>query len=85
MASPTHPDIVEFMTLYEGIQAATKGLPDRISFLYKNDPKFAELCNRINHRVFVLNLVKDSGDTVLENVRPLACPVPTQARPPMRS
>jgi hypothetical protein len=57
MVSPTHPDIVEFMTLYEHIQSATKGKPDRIPFLYKNDPKFAELCRQIHHRVFVLNLV----------------------------
>jgi hypothetical protein len=67
MVSPTHPDIVEFMTLYEHIQSATKGKPDRIPFLYKNDPKFAELCRQIHHRVFVLNLVRDSGVTVLEN------------------
>ena len=71
MATLPDPDIIEFMTLYEQVQTATKGKPERIVFLYKNDQKFAELCRQIDLRVSLLNLqIRDSGDTVLENVDP---------------
>ena len=43
----THPDVVEFMTLYEEVQRLSGGRPDRIPFLFKNDQKFAEVCRRL--------------------------------------
>jgi len=71
MKTPTHPDLIKFMTLYEQIQTITKGAPDRIPFLYKNDPKFADLCREINLVVFFLNYgLRDSGTTVVERVDP---------------
>ena len=69
MVSSTHPDIIEFMTIYEQIQLIAKGKPEQIPFLYRNNPKFAELCRRIEWLHFVFeNRIKESGDTVLENV-----------------
>jgi hypothetical protein len=59
------------MTLYEQIQTITKGAPDRIPFLYQNNPKFAELCRQIDQLVFFLNFrLRDSGETIVEPVDP---------------
>ncbi len=64
-----HPDIVTFMALYEHIQTVTKGSPDRVTFLYGNDAKFAEACRKISDLAFWLDFrVKDAGDAVIENV-----------------
>jgi hypothetical protein len=67
----THPDVVEFMTLYEEVQQLSNGRPDRFPFLFKNNPKFAEICSRLSDLSWTLEYgVRNAGDTVFENVEP---------------
>jgi hypothetical protein len=66
-----HPDVIEFVTLYEEVQRLSNGKPDRIPFLFKNNQKFADICRRLADLSFTLESgVRDAGDTVLENVDP---------------
>jgi hypothetical protein len=62
-------DALEFIVLYDAIQASTDGDPKRIPFLHKTKPDFAEKCVRISRIHWDIDsTTKDSGDTILENV-----------------
>ena len=54
---PTHPDIIEFMTLYEQVQSQTNGQSGRIPFLFKNNPKFTKFSTR-HANTWIIELAK---------------------------
>lgn len=69
MPTVTEAEFIEFVALYQQLQAATKGTCSRLPILYRNDARFRELCHRADWLVFCLDSrVRYVGDTVMENV-----------------
>jgi hypothetical protein len=68
----THPDIIEFITLFERVKEITDGDPGQIPIRARNDETFKALCRQLHTLHFSLDFIKvrDAGDTIIQNVQP---------------
>lgn len=71
IAMSTHPDVIKFITLFERVEEITGGNPGQIPIRVRDDEDFKVLCRELHDIHFFLDYrVRDSGDTIIQNVQP---------------